>query len=257
VSERTICDEIASDAPGLMAMPPDAPERKRAEEHARTHADCARALDEARQLLALIGGKPMPSPSSAAMERAAAPVLRSLEAATHFAGLVAAIVIVAWALPLAMMRAHLAGPDFYVSIALATLAALTSALVVVRAGRTGLIFVGLSALAAVLPGDGSGGLEGALGLHCALTEALVAAGAATGAFLYGLRGSRSFRDPRALAAALGGGALAGHAALEVGCRAAHSLSHSLIFHTLPVALAVALASWLTRAAARRALTSPI
>jgi hypothetical protein len=252
MSERTICDEIAADAAGLMAMPGDAPERRRAEEHARTHADCARALAEARQLFALIEGKPLPAPAPAALERASAPILKELASGPYFAGLVAAIVVCAWALPLALMRHHITpGVDFYSSIALAALAALTSAIVVQRARRAGVAFIVLSVLTAAVPGDG-GGLEPTLGLHCALIETLAAGGAVALSWMYARRYGRAILDARVLTAALGGGALAGHAALEVGCRAAHSASHALLFHTGPVALAVAAAIVMARWAVRRA-----
>jgi hypothetical protein len=254
MTDRKLCDQIAADAAGLMAMPADAPERRRAEEHARTHADCARALAEARQLLALIEGNPLPGPSPAAMERASEPILHELQGAGSLAILVGAMVVAAWAAPLAMMRAHIAmGPDLVASIALAALAALVSALVVTRAGYAGLSLIALSALTIFVPGGDGHGLEARLGLHCALTEVAAAAFVGTVAFFGARSQGRRFGDKRILLPALGGGALAGHAALEVGCRAAHSTSHLLVFHTGPVALAVMLALILAGAASRRTL----
>ncbi|HVU52886.1 MAG TPA: hypothetical protein VHL80_19525, partial [Polyangia bacterium] len=76
------CDEIAADALALVALPDGAPERARADEHARTCADCTRALAEARQLLGLLDAAlaQLPPPSPAALARASAPVLAELEA---------------------------------------------------------------------------------------------------------------------------------------------------------------------------------
>jgi hypothetical protein len=249
------CDEIEAQAPSLMAMTADAPERQRAEAHARSCVPCARALQEGRQLLALIEGQPLPAPSPAALQRAAAPILRELQGAPRFAAVVAAAVLAAWALPLAMMRTPVTpGRALASSIALGVLAALTSAFVVTRAGRGAGLFVLLSAVSVIVPGA-TGGLETLLGLHCALTEALTAAGVGAAAFLAARALGVAVADKRVLASALGGGALAGHAALEVGCRASHGVPHVLSFHTAPVALAVVLALLVASRTARRAAAS--
>ena len=92
---QPICDQIAADAAGLMAMPAQAPERKRAEEHARGCDHCTRALEEARQLLAVIDGKLVPAPSAAALDRAQAPIVREFQGAPRFAAIVCAAVIAA------------------------------------------------------------------------------------------------------------------------------------------------------------------
>jgi hypothetical protein len=150
-----------------------------------------------------------------------------------------------------MMRAPVApGPDLWVSIALAVGAAVMSAAVVLGGGRKGAPFVFLSLLTLIL--SGREGLEPMLGLHCALTEAVTAAGVTVAAFVAARTLGQYVLDRRVLVAALGGGALAGHAALEVGCRASHQGSHVLVFHTAPVALAVVLALLIAGAAARRA-----
>ena len=88
-------------------------------------------------------------------------------------------------------------------------------------------------------------------MHCALTEALTAAGVGVAALVTARALGRRALDKQVLLAALGGGALAGHAALQIGCSAAHQLPHVLVFHTGPVALAVGLALLLASAAARR------
>lgn len=246
------CDEIRADAAGLMALPAGAPERARAEAHAETCAGCAKALAEGRQLLALIDAAPLPAPSPAAMQRASAAILADYDGAPGFAKLVVGIVLAAWALPLALMRAPITlGLDLGVSIMLAAFAAVTASFVITRAGRGGFAFVLGSLLLGAWPG-GSNALEASVGVHCALIEAMTAAGVGAAAFSAARALGRRAFDKPVLLAALGGGALAGHAALQIGCTAAHSLSHTLVFHTGPVALAVGLALLLASVAARRA-----
>jgi hypothetical protein len=263
VTARIPCDEIAADAVGLAALPEDAPERVRAEEHARTCADCARALAEGRRLLADLDGAmgAMPGPSPAALARAAAPVLAEIDArasaaasragAARLAAAVAAAVVGAWALPLALTRAPIvAGAPFGLSLALAALAAVASVATVRWGGAGAAAFPILSALTALLVGTGRT-LEAHAGLHCASVEAMTAAGAGAAAWLAARGLARAAPRADAVVAAVGGGALAGHAALHLACPAAFELPHVLVFHTGPVALAVGLAL-LVAARARRA-----
>jgi hypothetical protein len=266
VTARVPCDAIAADAMGLVALPGDAPERVSAEEHARSCADCTRALAEGQRLLAALDGAlaSMPAPSPAALARAAAPVLAELDAghavaaaragAGRLAAAVAAAVVGAWALPLALARAPIAtGAPFGLSVALAALAALASVATVRWGGPVAAVFPALSALTAFLVGTGRA-LEPAVGLHCASVEAMTAAGAGVAAWLAARALAKaSPRSDRAdvAVAAVGGGALAGHAALHLACPAATELPHVLVFHTGPVALAVALAL-LAAAAVKRA-----
>jgi hypothetical protein len=253
------CAEIAADALALEALPPDAPERASAEAHARTCADCTRALDEARGLLALLDTAAPPAPSSSALARASAAVVaESDREAAGRAGLaVSAAVLAVWALPLALMRAPVeSGPPFTLSLALAVLALTASVATVVWSRRAALAFPLLSALTALVVGRGSE-LAPALGVHCASIEALTALGAGAAAWLLmrglgrGRGGPTLSPSPGAASlelAAVGGGALAGHAALHLGCSAAGELPHLLAFHTGPVTVAVGLA--LLAAAAR-------
>jgi hypothetical protein len=262
-----ICDEITADATSLMALLPDAPERVRAEIHARTCPACAMALAEGRRLLAMIEAAPLPAPSAEALRRASAAILSELMATSpagpatasasrapsggRLAAAVAAAVMAVWALPLALSRRPLStGRDLAVSAGLAALAAVTSATTVTLGGLAAAAFPVLSAVAALLAGTGRA-LAAGPGLHCALIETLTAVGA--GAAAYGaarLLGRRA-QGTTLLVAAAGGGALAGHAALHEICAAATELPHLLVFHTGPVALLVGLALALT-AAARRA-----
>jgi hypothetical protein len=253
VSASSICDEVRADAAGLMALPAGAPERERVETHARTCAACANGLAEGRRLLALIDAVPMPAPSPAALQRASAAILADFDGAPRFAAIVVGIVLAAWALPLALMRAPITmGFDLGVSLMLAAFAAVSASFVITRAGRGGFIFVLASALLGLWPTEGLNALEAHVGVHCALTEALTAVGVGVGALLAARALGRTALEKPVLLAGLGGGALAGHAALQIGCSASHSFTHGMVFHTGPVALAVGLALLLASAAARRA-----
>jgi hypothetical protein len=257
---QPICDEIAADAAGLMSLPAQAPERARAEEHARGCADCTRALAEGRELLSLIEAKPLPAPSGAALARASAAVLAEAEREEQTRGALAvfAAVVACWAIPLALMRkplVPLTGNDsFGLSFSLMLLAIVASVATVAWSRRAAVLFPVLSAIAALVAGRG-GALAPVVGAHCAAIEVMTAVGAGAAAWLLarGLsraRGDRTLMpSPRPATrqlAAVGGGALAGHAALALGCSAAAELPHGLVFHTGPVVLAIALAFVIAR-----------
>jgi hypothetical protein len=248
------CAEIAADALALVALPPNAPERARAEEHARSCDACARALAEAREMMAMLDVAAVPPPSPAALARAAAPVLADLDAraaAGPLAGAVAAAVLAAWALPLALARGPL-NSGSALSFALAALAAAASVATVRWGGRVAAVFPVLSALTALAVGRGPA-LDATFG--CPLVEALTAAGAGAVAWLAARAFARSAPSPQVTIAAVGGGALAGHAALHLVCGAATELPHVLVFHTGPVVLAVGLAMLLARGLRRPATES--
>jgi hypothetical protein len=221
-------------------------------------------LGQARQLLGLVDAAlaALPAPSPAALARASTPVLADLAAgrsaaaarasAGRLAGAVAAAVIAAWALPLALARNPIAtGAPFALSFGLAALAAVASVATVRWGGRIAAVFPALSALAAFLVGTGRE-LDAAGGLHCAFVETVTTAGVAAAAWLAARGLAKAPPRPDVVVAAVGGGALAGHAALHLACGAATELPHVLVFHTGPVALFVGLALLLTAAARRQA-----
>jgi hypothetical protein len=261
VTTGSPCAEIAADAVGLEALPADAPERVRAEAHALTCAACARSLAEGRHLLALLDSTSLPAPSPAALERASAAVLAELDAervgaqaakagAGRLASAVAAAVVAAWAVPLALARAPIGiGSPFALSLGLAALAAVASAATVRWGGRVAAAFPALAAVTALLSSSGRG-LDAAGGLHCTFIEVLTAVGVGGGAWLATRGFARRAPRPEVVVAAVGGGALAGHAALHLACAASSELPHVLVFHTAPVALAVGLALLLTSSARR-------
>jgi hypothetical protein len=251
--DTPMCERIAADAAGLMALPADAPERREAEAHAREHAACAQALAEAARLFeALDAAPPPPPPSEEALARAAAPILADLGGGSRrdrgtiarLAVAVGSAAVASWALPLALARRPLTGGQtWWGSVALAAIAALTAATTVASGGVLAGAFPIASACAAIVAGVGgsSDALAPGSGVHCALLELATAAAAVV--LGWGL--ARLLRAPvrgtGLLVAAAGGGALAGQAALHETCSASTSLPHLLVFHTGAVLIALVLA----------------
>jgi len=246
----TICEQIAADAVGLLALPADAPERAQAEAHGREHAPCAAALAQARRVLDLLAvAAPLQAPSPAALQRAAAPILADLDARAaqparrrgRGAVAVTTAVVAAWALPMALARHEVSGGrPLAWSLGLAALAALATAATIAAGGFVAAAFPLFSATFSLLVGE-NGALEVALGVHCALT--IVGAGAAVAllAWLATRRLAAADGRPTLIVAAAGGGALAAQAALHETCEAAIEMPHLLLFHTGAVVLVMILA----------------
>jgi hypothetical protein len=244
------CDRIQASAGGLASLAPGDPERRAAEAHALTCAACAAALAEARAVLALVDrALPLEAPRPEAMARARAEILREMSRAQEPAGaaqagsrrpapravaIVLAVLAGCWLLP---MGKHFgAGMPVVVSAVLAVIAAAAGAAALTRGGRTLLLLPILSLALAVLDG-GSGGLQVSAGVKCVLFELGLALAPLAAAFPLARRAKLG--SPRgALAAAAGAGALVGQAVLHVACHASSSLTHGLVFHTLPVLLAL-------------------
>jgi hypothetical protein len=246
----TICEEIAADAVGLVASPPDAPERARAEAHAREHAPCAAALAEARRVLALLDATPgPPPPTPEALQRAAAPILADLEAGAmrparrsrRIAVATGGAAVAAWALPVALARHPVSGGRaFGTSVALAALAALAAAATISAGGFVAAAFPLFSAAFSLMTGE-NGALEAGLGVHCALIEVGSGAGAVVLAWLATRKAATPDDRPSLIVAAAGGGALAAQAALHVTCEASFDMPHLIVFHTGAVLLVMGLA----------------
>jgi hypothetical protein len=251
----TTCEQIAADAPGLAALPPDAPERLQAEEHARTCPACANALEEGRLLMEALDGAAPPLPAVEPLREAAGPALqpilhdlRGLAASRARAPgrlgvragvTVASAALAAWALPLALSQRPLAGGrTLGASLALALVAALAATATVASGGVVAGAFPVISALMSIMAGDGNA-FRSHIGVHCALTELGIAAAATVLAAAVTWR--RSGPDATLFVAAAGGGALATQAALHETCPAANELPHLLLYHTGALMLAVALA----------------
>ena len=89
----TPCDRIRADAPGLMSLRRDDPERIAALSHASSCVECARALREAERLQSLLDAvEPEPLPAGA-LERAAREIRAQLrrEARRRLVGSVAGV----------------------------------------------------------------------------------------------------------------------------------------------------------------------
>jgi hypothetical protein len=244
----TTCDEIAAELPGLAALPPDDPARGAAEAHALGCPTCGPALQDAQRLMrALDDAAPLPDPSPRALLHAAAPILSDLAPAAEPRGGVrqalvpAAAAIAAWALPLALARRPLGGGrTLGISLVLGLVAALAAAATVATGGVLAGAFPLLSALFSLNAGEGPA-FEAGIGVHCALTELAVAAGAALLTVLATRRRAQLGDGQTLMVAAAGGGALAGQAALHLTCPASAELPHLLLFHTGALLLAVVLA----------------
>jgi hypothetical protein len=241
----TACDRIRADAPGLMSLPADDPDRVAAVSHASGCAACARALREAERLQSLLSAvEPGPLPAGA-FERASAEIRAQLrrEARRSLVGAIAGVCAAA-AVFVGFARARSPAPvDWALAAVLAALAVVLAA----AAGRRPPVALALSAVAALVAVaiSGAGGpLAPSVGAECLGTE-LASAGIVVGAVWVALRSRAAAR--LALAGTAAAGALAGDAALQLTCPAHTALPHLLAFHVGGVVLAAAIASLLWRA----------
>jgi hypothetical protein len=244
------CDQIQASAAGIAALAPSDPERRAAEAHALVCAACAAALAEARAVLALVDrALPLEAPRPEAMARARAEILREMSSpgapartghtarrlpAPRAIAVVLAVLAGCWLLP--MIKHFNAGMPVVVSAALAVMAAAAGAAALTWGGRTLLLLPLLSLALAVFDG-GSGGLQVSAGVRCVVFELGLALAPLAAAFQLARKG-RLGGGRGAVAAAAGAGALVGQAVLHVACHASPSLVHGLVFHTLPVLVAL-------------------
>ncbi len=240
---------FARDAALLAALPVNDPEVVAAMTHARGCAECARALDEGRRLMALLdAAPPPPPPSKEALARTAAAIATEIAAesaharAPSNAGILipVAAVVVAWALELAIAK-RLASDstDIAVSVALAAFAA-ALALASMKRPRVALVVAVAASAGMALAMGTAVGLEVKIGVKCTLLE-LVAGAIPWCASYVVARRSKTMFDPARAAGLAAAGALAGHAALHLACSVAHADAHLLVFHLGGVVIAPALA----------------
>jgi hypothetical protein len=247
----TTCERIQADAAGLAALPAADPERIAAFEHARTCAACARALAEGVALFALLElGAPAEAPGESSLAPAVADIRRELARGPRWPGPLsstAAVVLsltAAWLLALFSGRRSAVQGHAAISILVAAVAALTTA-GAMALWTPLLAAIPLTSLLASAALGTAGPLEASVGVHCLGLELAAAVLPLAAGFLLARRGA--FRRPSfALAAAAGGGALAGQAALEVTCHALRTHAHLLTFHTGGVALGLLFALLLGR-----------
>jgi hypothetical protein len=238
------CEELRAQAPFVAALPPGDPEREAYLAHASSCPGCMEELRKSEKLLRLIESVPPPAPSAAALRRASAPIVAELRPRGAWAARAGAALLGFAVLVLVARHrdAESWAPALLVAALSAALAATAGAL---RAGA--IVAVAAAAAFAIAAGGAPGfalagqmgGLVPGLGLECFIAELVSAALPFTAAiFVYR-------RDPRpgALAQAAAAGALAGMAALHLGCPAHTHAAHLWVFHVGGVAVA-ALAGWL-------------
>jgi hypothetical protein len=240
------CAELRAKAAGVAALPPGDPEREEYLAHARECPGCMEELRKSEKLLRALDAARLPPPSAQALRRAAAPILAELSPALPRGAWAVrgAAAIAAFALLLLVAR-HREVEGWAAAILIAALAsALAASAGVLRAGA--LVAVAAAAAFALAAGGAPGfalagqmgGLAPRVGAECLLAE-LLAAALPFAAAAWTFR-----RSPRAgsLAQAAAAGALAGQAALHLGCPAHAQAAHLWVFHVGGVALA-ALLGW--------------
>jgi len=246
---------VADRAAGIMSLPAEDPERAAALSHAATCPSCAMALDEARQVLALLDELPPPAPpSSHAIERTVGAVRAELtRERAPLRGPGAAVVLVALVLTAAARdRAHDA-LAWYEALG-AVVVAFGAATVGSRWARRSIVTALGASIGLVALGATGSGWAAMIGLKCVVVE-LVAAAAPYGALAWLMFKRRLPVTAQAYAAVASAGALAGQATLQLTCKAHGPTGHLVAFHLGGVLLATALGALGGRVLVRRAATS--
>ncbi len=261
----SVCDQIAAQALGLVALRTDDPERQAAAAHAQTCRACAAALTEAAQILARVDAALPPTPPRPdVLARVSRQILAELAAEAHaptstiaarsaaLPGAMAAVVStlgVLWLLPL--LRHLNQGPAVVTSGLMALTVATAATFALTRGGRwLSLLPLGSLLMMAVTSG-GDAGLQATVGRACGALELTFAALPLGLAYVLARRGLLA-RPASSLATAAGSGAMIGQAVLHVSCHALPSTGHTFVFHVLPVMLSLALGAALGRRKTLRA-----
>jgi hypothetical protein len=233
----TPCERVRANAPGLAALPAGDPERDEAWAHARECPVCARALDEAERLQALVGDV---APSSLG-SRARAPrgIVSELRREGRWRALASAVTVCsAFVLCVALARHRAATRQGWtIAVALAAAAAALGA----ASRRWAIAVIAAAPIAAfgvALVSGTAGSLEVAMGVDCLATEIACAAAVVAAAWLAMRRGTSSLSQ-RSVAAGAAAGALGAVAALDITCPAHGALPHLLAFHVAGVLVAMA------------------
>jgi len=246
-------DHIGNRAAFVAALAKGDPERRAAEEHARTCAPCAAALAEGRRLVALLeDALPLLPPTAESLAGAKVAIAR--ETANERAALrrvawwSSAAVAAAWLFQL-MVGGGFVFDARHVGVSLFVLVAAIGGVTLTR-GRERvavLVMVATSGLLAHLAGT-STGLSAAIGIRCAFRE-LWAAVIPWALVPVIARREGVALSPAGLTTVAAAGALAAHAGQHMACKVPHSDAHLFVFHFGGVLLAVLLAA----ASARRRL----
>lgn len=234
-------DAFRETAAAMAQLPEGDPERAAFLEHARSCAECMQAFREGEKLALFLAQSPLPPPSKQALQRAREAVLAQMRPA-RAGWLPAAAAVLAFVAPLLFAR-HLDAEGWDAAIlVLVAATALAASAGTLKAGGLVALFAsaGFAFAAGGVPGfpRAGAGLVPNLGMEC-LTVELIAAVLPLAA-----AASQFRRNPRpgALATAAAAGALAGQAALHLGCSAHGQAPHLWVFHVGGVALA-ALVGW--------------
>jgi len=224
----------------MAALPEGDPDRAAFLTHARGCAECMQAFREGEKLQALLARAELPAPSASSLERARRAVLSRMAAPWWLRPAAAAA---AFVVPVLFAR-HLDAEGWAAALLVAAAAtALAASAGALKAGGLVGLFAsaGFAFAAGGVPGfpHAGAGLVPRVGAECLIVELLAAAlPLAAAAWRF-----RSDPRPGALATAAAAGALAGQAALHLGCSAHGQAPHLWVFHVGGVALA-ALAGWL-------------
>lgn len=232
------CDDLRNDALAWAALPSADPERVAVAEHARVCSGCGDALRTAERTLGLLDRCTLPPPSDEALARARAAVLAEWDPAPAVAQRAPRDWIAVTIAVFVVLLAFLFLKRRFVTAALlpAALGLGGFAVLMARgAARRGWAFIGyglsgslLFALAAWLVSDRAIGQVARSGVPCGVFELTASiAPLATAAWVAFRRGKRSFELVAGGALA---GAMAGQAALHIGCPS-RALLHVLVFHS--------------------------
>jgi hypothetical protein len=257
-------DHIADRAGFLAALSKDDPERKAAEEHARSCLPCREAIEQGVRFVALLR-QALPAPAAitqpaAALPRTAAELLPSWragggtqpasglswnDASRRLIGTTVGAVVVAWLFQLTVGGGFQMNRECLV-VSLGILAVAIASVTVMR-GKEPLALVTVvatSGLFAYLSGTAAG-LAPGIGIRCTFRELWAAAITWAIVVTIGRRRGVTFSrwNVTAIAAA---GALAAHAGQHLACAVPHSDAHLLVFHFGGVLVATVLAAMSAR-----------
>lgn len=233
---------IGDDAAGVAALRHDDPVRMAAVAHARACPGCARSLEQAERMLALLDGHPgnadAPPASLRAASRAVLGRLGAMVVPTRF---VAVLLVSVWVILVALARHRAAGIGSWVQSGALVAASLIS-LSLMRVLGAGAAGLALAASVLITAGAwGPGPLEARHGMACVLTELVVASSATALTAWIAVR-RRSRHPSTALVGTAVAGALTGQAALHLTCPGGVAGPHLLAFHFGGVVVAALLAA---------------
>jgi hypothetical protein len=241
---------IGEDAAGVAALAHNDPARLAAMAHARACLTCARSLQQADRMLALLDGLPAAAEPPAASLRAASRLVLGRLATRVVPSHLLVVLLPSLCVILVAMAKHRApGVGPWVQSGLLVAASLISLalLRVLGAGAAGFA-LGASVLATV-PGWGPGSLEVRHGVACVLTELGVATAAAALTAWVVVRHRSRYPAPALVGTAVAG-ALTGQAALHLSCPSGSAGLHLLAFHVGGVVLAALMARLVAQVMAR-------